>query len=146
MLQTYAEQILKTCEAAKHRPTCYEEQVPKLMDKISLNFTINEGGSTEENIVYKGKVEIKNENNNKENYEVRNLFEPIFINFSKTKIMPAMGALNTKVRPTALPARIQVSKVILGKNFLNRQNILRLPPTSVGQKLKPIVEVRIIFP
>lgn len=34
--QGYADQILSVCSGASYRPTCYEEEVPKLMPQISM--------------------------------------------------------------------------------------------------------------
>lgn len=35
-LERYANGILKECAASTYRPTCYEEKIPKLMEKISM--------------------------------------------------------------------------------------------------------------
>ncbi|MBI2023681.1 hypothetical protein HYT01_03930 [Candidatus Giovannonibacteria bacterium] len=38
----YALQVVEKCSEARHRPSCYDEEIPKLMDKISMNdaFTV----------------------------------------------------------------------------------------------------------
>jgi hypothetical protein len=35
-IEQYAQEVLKTCSQANYRPTCYDEQIPKLMDFISI--------------------------------------------------------------------------------------------------------------
>jgi len=36
LLKEYANKILEVCSSAKHRPSCYDEEIPKLMDEISM--------------------------------------------------------------------------------------------------------------
>ena len=35
-LQSYADQVLEKCSSSSYRPSCYDEELPKLMDFISM--------------------------------------------------------------------------------------------------------------
>lgn len=43
-LETYAKEIFQKCQTSSYKPTCYEEEVPKLLDKISLEDTFKVTG------------------------------------------------------------------------------------------------------